>query len=58
MTEVNRDRVRNRGCRVYIADMKAQIQSLNRYYYPDVMVTCDDRFLIFERVVVEEFPGK
>jgi Uma2 family endonuclease len=23
--------------------MKARIESLNRYYYPDVMVTCDPR---------------
>ncbi|MBH8575324.1 Uma2 family endonuclease [Nostocaceae cyanobacterium CENA369] len=38
-----RDRVRGTGCRVYIADMKARIESLNRFYYPDVMVTCDPR---------------
>ncbi|BAT53269.1 hypothetical protein NOS3756_22280 [Nostoc sp. NIES-3756] len=38
-----RSHVRGSGCRVYIADMKAKIDSLNRYYYPDVMVTCDQR---------------
>ncbi|MCC5635412.1 Uma2 family endonuclease [Nostoc sp. CHAB 5844] len=38
-----RSHVRGSGCRVYIADMKARIESLNRYYYPDVMVTCDLR---------------
>ncbi|MBU7586486.1 MAG: Uma2 family endonuclease [Nostoc sp. TH1S01] len=38
-----RNHVRGSGCRVYIADMKARIESLNRYYYPDVMVTCDSR---------------
>ncbi|BAY94838.1 MULTISPECIES: Uma2 family endonuclease [unclassified Tolypothrix] len=38
-----RNHVRGSGCRVYIADMKARIESLNRYYYPDVMVTCDER---------------
>ncbi|MBW4501506.1 MAG: Uma2 family endonuclease [Scytonema hyalinum WJT4-NPBG1] len=38
-----RNHVRRSGCRVYIADMKARIESLNRYYYPDVMVTCDQR---------------
>ncbi|WP_017652984.1 Uma2 family endonuclease [Fortiea contorta] len=38
-----RSHVRGTGCRVYIADMKARIESLNRYYYPDVMVTCDAR---------------
>jgi Uma2 family endonuclease len=38
-----RTHVRGSGCRVYIADMKARIETLNRYYYPDVMVTCDQR---------------
>jgi Uma2 family endonuclease len=38
-----RSHVRSTGCRVYIADMKARIESLNRYFYPDVMVTCDPR---------------
>lgn len=38
-----RNHVRGSGCRAYIADMKARIESLNRYYYPDVMVTCDQR---------------
>jgi Uma2 family endonuclease len=37
-----RNHVRGFGCRVYIADMKARIESLNRFYYPDVMVTCDE----------------
>ncbi len=38
-----RNHLRNSGCRVYISDMKARIESLNRFYYPDVMVTCDRR---------------
>ncbi len=38
-----RNHLRGSGCRVYMADMKAQIQRSNRYYYPDVMVTCDAR---------------
>ncbi|MBW4507659.1 MAG: Uma2 family endonuclease [Scytonematopsis contorta HA4267-MV1] len=38
-----RNHVRGSGCRVYISDMKTQIEKLNRYYYPDVMVTCDER---------------
>jgi len=49
-----RNHVRNSGCRVYIADMKAQIQSLNRFYYPDIMVTCDDRDR--ETSVYKQFP--
>jgi Uma2 family endonuclease len=38
-----RSHLRGTGCRVYIADMKARIESLNIYYYPDVLVTCDPR---------------
>jgi Uma2 family endonuclease len=38
-----RSHVRGSNCRVYISDMKARIDSLNRFYYPDVMVTCDSR---------------
>lgn len=38
-----RSHVRSSGCRVYISDMKARIEAHNRYYYPDVMVTCDPR---------------
>ncbi len=38
-----RDHVRGGGCRVYIADMKTQIDTADCYYYPDVLVTCDPR---------------
>lgn len=38
-----RNHLRGSGCRVYISDMKARLEALNRFYYPDVMVTCDDR---------------
>lgn len=38
-----RSHLRGSGCRVYIADMKARIELLNRFYYPDIMVTCDQR---------------
>ncbi|MDY6897690.1 MAG: Uma2 family endonuclease [Cyanobacteriota bacterium] len=38
-----RSHVRGSGCRVFISDMKARIEKSNRYYYPDVMVTCDER---------------
>ena len=38
-----RSHLRGSDCRVYISDMKARIDSLNRFYYPDVMVTCDPR---------------
>jgi len=38
-----RNHLRGSGCRVYMAEMKAQIEAINRYYYPDLMVTCDLR---------------
>ncbi|HEY9881347.1 MAG TPA: Uma2 family endonuclease [Leptolyngbyaceae cyanobacterium] len=38
-----RNHLRGSGCRSYVSDMKAQIEAKNRYYYPDVMVTCDER---------------
>ncbi len=38
-----RNYVRGSGCRVYIADMKVRIEARNRFYYPDILVTCDPR---------------
>ena len=38
-----RNHVRGSGCRAYVADMKARIEQANIFYYPDVMVTCDER---------------
>ncbi len=43
-----RNHLRGSGCRVYMADMKAHIESQDIYYYPDVMVTCDERDRAFE----------
>lgn len=50
-----RSHVRGSGCRVFIADMKARIESLNRFYYPDVMVTCDPRDR--ETATYKQFPS-
>ncbi|WP_103670075.1 Uma2 family endonuclease [Pseudanabaena sp. BC1403] len=33
----------DRPCEVYIADVKVQIQPKRKYFYPDVVVTCDER---------------
>ncbi len=49
-----RSHVRVSGCRVYISDMKARIETLNRFYYPDVLVTCDPRYL--ETSTYKRFP--
>ncbi|MDY6806482.1 MAG: Uma2 family endonuclease, partial [Cyanobacteriota bacterium] len=37
-----RSHVRGSGCRVYMSDMKARIETMDIFYYPDVMVTCDE----------------
>ncbi|MGB5637247.1 MAG: Uma2 family endonuclease [Waterburya sp.] len=35
--------LRGSGCRVYISDMKVRIDPKNRFYYPDVMVSCEPK---------------
>ncbi len=36
-----RQKARGTDCRTFIADMKLYIESLNRFYYPDILLTCD-----------------
>lgn len=54
-----RSHVRGTGCRAYMSDMKARIEATNCYYYPDVLVTCDERdrdlkqFKQYPSVIVE-----
>lgn len=51
--------VRKRNCRINMADVKLQIQSSNRFYYPDLMVSCNKqdkdarKFLQFPKMIVE-----
>ena len=35
--------LRKKGYRVYMADMKVQIEAINRYFYPDILLTGDLR---------------
>ncbi len=46
--------LRGSGCRVFISDMKVKIEAKNRFFYPDVMVTCEtqDR----ENSTYKQFP--
>ena len=37
------DALINRDCDVYIADVKVQVEPGRKYFYPDVVVTCDER---------------
>ena len=34
---------RQKGCRTYSSDMKVRVETANRFYYPDLLVTCDPR---------------
>ena len=51
--------LRGSGCRVYISDMKVRIENKNRFYYPDVLVSCEDRdrenstFKKFPNLIIE-----
>ena len=51
--------LRKSGCRVYMSDMKAKIQRRGRFFYPDVMVTCDKRdsetllYKTFPKLIIE-----
>jgi Uma2 family endonuclease len=38
-----RPRLRGSNCRLFSSDMKVNLESRNCFYYPDVLVTCDDR---------------
>ena len=54
-----RSHIRGTGCRLYISDMKAGVEARNRFFYPDVMVTCDprdqetDTYKRFPKLIVE-----
>ncbi|MGD1901955.1 MAG: Uma2 family endonuclease [Geitlerinemataceae cyanobacterium] len=54
-----RSHLRGTGCRVYISDMKARIDARNRFFYPDLLVTCDPRdtetptYKRFAKLIVE-----
>ncbi|MEH2376544.1 Uma2 family endonuclease [Nostoc sp.] len=37
------DALVDRSCEVYIVDVKVQIEPGQKYFYPDVVVTCDER---------------
>lgn len=54
-----RSHLRGTPCRVYFADVKARLESLNRFYYPDLLVTSDPRdrdtstYKRFPKLIVE-----
>jgi Uma2 family endonuclease len=40
-----RPHLRSRGCRMNVSDVKLQVSPQSRYYYPDVIVSCDPQDL-------------
>lgn len=58
-----RSHLRGSGCRVFIADMKAWVESRNSFFYPDLLVTCDPRdgetpvYKRFPKTIVEVLSG-
>ncbi|MEA5601253.1 Uma2 family endonuclease [Nostoc sp. UHCC 0252] len=54
-----RNHFRGSECRVYFADIKAQLEKRNRFYYPDIIVTCDPKdretptYKRFPKLIVE-----
>ncbi|NEO52682.1 MAG: Uma2 family endonuclease [Okeania sp. SIO3B5] len=46
-----KNHLRGKGCKVFMADAKAGISEKGPFYYPDVMVTCDDRDLSARQIV-------
>jgi Uma2 family endonuclease len=38
-----RNQLRGKPCRPFMADMKLQIDAADAFFYPDVLVTCDER---------------
>ncbi len=43
LISILRGRLRGTQCRVYAADAKVRISAQGPYFYPDVVVTCDER---------------
>ncbi|MDY7020196.1 MAG: Uma2 family endonuclease [Cyanobacteriota bacterium] len=56
-----RNHVRGSECRTYTGDLKVYIETADVYYYPDALVTCDQRditsseeyFIRYPRLVIE-----
>jgi Uma2 family endonuclease len=51
--------LRQRGCRVNVSDVKVQVNQNSRYFYPDLVITCDPedlkarQFIQNPKVIVE-----
>ncbi|MBD2363114.1 Uma2 family endonuclease [Anabaena minutissima FACHB-250] len=54
-----RPHLRSRGCRVNVSDVKVQVTPESPYYYPDVIVSCNEqdlnarKFIKYPQLIVE-----
>ena len=54
-----RNHLRGSDCRVYFTDVKVRLEKRNHFYYPDIIVTCDNRdretatYKRFPKLIVE-----
>lgn len=51
LTTLLKPYLRGKGCKVFMADAKIQISERGPFFYPDVVVTCDERDLNAKRVI-------
>lgn len=51
-----RSALRGTPCRTFIGDMKLQVDAVDAYFYPDVMVTCDPRDKLPEADLSKAYP--
>ncbi|MEQ1606232.1 MAG: Uma2 family endonuclease [Pyrinomonadaceae bacterium] len=42
-------KIRRNGCRVFPTEMKVRVESINRFYYPDITIICDKPAFYKER---------
>lgn len=54
-----RPKVRGNGCDLFSSDMKVRIATRNRFFYPDLLLTCDSRdrendyFVQYPKLIIE-----
>ncbi len=60
-----RNHLRGSGCFAYMADMKLRVETADAFYYPDVMVSCDERdrtstrdFIHYPSLIIEVLSPK
>ena len=59
IASILKQHLRGTPCRTYMSDMKLRVETMDSFFYPDVMVSCSkkdhqaDQFLSFPSLIVE-----